>query len=543
MNTRIETLSEWIAGFHLNDAPERVTEMARLEVLDCLASICAGYRSVAGRKIYRALEAFSGGEGIYTILPTGEKWPLENTIYLHSALINTLELDNFSYMGHLSESAFPVALAIAEKTGASDQDFLESFICAQEVSGRMGAYMASGRLQGHMRSFLHRIAAAVATVKLYRCPPDIIAHAISIALSSPEMPMFPASFSPDTKITCVSSATVEGVRSAFLAMQGFEGTRDIIEHPAGFIKVFSNLNHVPDFWKSLGKTWVMDTLSFKYYSSCGYSQGPVNAVLQALGGRKARMEDIRSVHLHSPVLTVVMEAFSKPHHGSGLTPVNINFSTKRSASAAILFGSLDGNFWADGQDVQYHDRISALCEKVTIHHHWKHTIEMILGMDACLEHAGYPVLFDIGGSDSTLKYLKTAYQNRTIFHLSEFREFLRMPRGYARYLMLRAMKSYIARLGLTNRKSFESDLSKMKFRIGTTAEIIMNSGEVLKGFCDVPKGFAGDPDQAARVHEKYERECIPVWGEEKTKGMLLQVMSKGLPLIPSFLEQGDAHKY
>jgi 2-methylcitrate dehydratase PrpD len=529
LKTQIETLSQWIEAFSIKAVPHPTREQAKLQVLDCVAAISAGYRSAGGKKIYNALKKLSPFEGEHCVLPTGEKWSLESAVYLHAALINSLELDNFCYMGHLSESAFPVALAISEKKNASNDDFLASLICAQEVSGRLGAYMAAGPLQGHMRSFIHRVGAAVAVIKLYKCPSEIIANAIAISLSCPELPMFPTSFSPETKINCVSSATVEGMRSAFLAMEGFKGTTDIIEHPAGFVKSFSHLDHIPDFWKSLGKTWSMDSLSFKFYSSCAYSQGPVNAVLNAIQPNKILPENILAIHLYSPILTVVMEEFSKPHHHSGLNPVNINFSTKRSVSAAVLYGELDGNFFADSNDEKYYGQIISLSKKVFIHHSWKHTIEMIMGMDACLENAGYPGVFDIGTSDRTLKHLKKVYKNRTIFQLSEFKEFFKLSKGYLWYLVKRVLKSYGGKLGLSQLKSFEKDLSKLEFRIGTTAEIHTKSGEILKGVCNVPKGFAGDTNKRLRVIEKFERECDPIYGQENTALLLQQVLNAGFP--------------
>ncbi|MGE5106223.1 MAG: MmgE/PrpD family protein [Sphingobacteriales bacterium] len=531
MKTQIELLSEWVEQFSIGTVPGYTLEQAKLQVLDCVASISAGFRCAPGQKIYSALKEFSSSEGDHCILPTGESWSLENAVYLHASLINTLELDNFCYMGHLSESAFPVALAITEKTKSSNEAFLESLICAQEVSGRLGAYLASGPLQGHMRSFIHRIGAAVAAVKLYNCPSKIVANAIAISLSSPELPMFPTSFSPETKITCVSSATVEGMRSAFLAMKGFEASLDIIEHPAGFVKNFSRLNHIPDFWKSLGKTWTMDAISFKYYSSCGYSQGPVNAVLNAIESKNISSKEISAIHLHSPILTVVMEEFSIPHYQSGLNQVNINFSTKRSVSAAILYRGLDGSFFANHNDEMYHEEIINLSKKVFIHHSWKHTIEMIMGMDACLENAGYPGVFDTGTSDKTLNHLKKVYKNRTLFELSELKEFLSLPKGYLPYLIKRVLKSYAGKKGLSRLKSFETDLSKLQFRAGTSAEIHFNTGEILNGECDVPKGFAGDPGKKYRVIEKFERECSPVYGAEKTAILMNEILAGGFPKL------------
>ncbi|MGC3946021.1 MAG: MmgE/PrpD family protein [Chryseolinea sp.] len=438
-------------------------------------------------------------------------------------------MDNFSYMGHLSQSAFPVAYAITEKRGASGIEFLESFICSQEVSGRLSAHLASGPLQGHMLSFIHRVGAAVATVKLYRCKREVIANAISIAISAPEHPMFPSSFSPDTKVTCVSGAAVEGMRSAFLAMEGLQGTLDIIEHPAGFIRSFSSLSIVPDIWGTLGKTWVMDSVSFKYYASCGYSQGPVNAVLNAIGPNSVLPHDIKSIHLHCPILTVVMENFSTPHYRSGLSVVNINFSSKRSVSAAIIYQGLDGSFFANSNDELHYDAIDQLSRKVFIHHSWKHTLDMIMGMDACLEHAGYPGVFDTGTSDKTLKKLRAVYRNRTLFSKVELVQLMNLPGGYLRYLLRRMWRSLVGKMGWSDKSSREVDLSKLKFAIGTSAELLLSNGTVLKGTCDIPKGFAGDPCKRVRVLEKFERECYPVYGPDRSKEILKDIMDFGFP--------------
>ncbi len=529
MKTQIESLSEWIEKFTLEAVPEYTREQAKLQVLDCFASISAGFRCAPGQKIYRALKELSSVKGDHTILPTGESWTLENAVYLHASLINALELDNFPYMGHTSESAFSVALAITEKTKATNEAFLESLICAQEVSGRLGAYMAAGKLQGHMRSFIHRVGAAVATVKLYKCSSGIIAHAIAISLSSPELPMIPGSFSPDTKITCVSSATVEGMRSAFLAMNGFEGSLDIIEHPAGFVKTFSSLRHMPDFWQTLGKTWCMDSISFKFYSSCAHSQGPVNAVLDAIGSKDISEKDISAIHLYCPLLTVVMEEFSIPHYQSGLSQVNINFSTKRSVSAAILYKGLGGDFFADHNDQKYHGEINKLSEKVFIHHSWKYTIEMMKGLDASLENAGYPGVLDTGNSEKSLKYFKKVYKSRTLFEASKLSEFLKLPNGYFSYLIKRVLRSFKGKYGFSKLRSAESDLSKLQIRIGTEATIHFHSGEILTGTCDIPRGFAGDPDKKSRVLEKFERECKPIFGPEITARLLGEILAGGLP--------------
>ncbi|WP_332910530.1 MmgE/PrpD family protein [Algoriphagus boritolerans] len=284
--------------------------------------------------------------GDILILSTGELWCLKDSVYYHSAMINALEMDNFSFMGHLSQSAFSTAWAMAYRNNISFENFLLASIVAQEVSGRLSAYLSSGPLQGHMRSFIHRVAGAVVVTKIYGCEASVIANAIAIALSGPEFYMIPSSFSADTKVTSTSSATIEGINSGFLAMEGATGALDILEHPAGFVAMFSYLNFVPEFWRKIGSTWVMESISFKYYASCGYAQGPVNAAL-SLKKRYPRIEldEIEEIDVYTPLLSVVLENFSIPHYRSGLTQVNVNFSTKRSLALAILYGEPNGDFF------------------------------------------------------------------------------------------------------------------------------------------------------------------------------------------------------
>ena len=97
------------------------------------------------------------------------------------------------------------------------------------------------------------------------------------------------------------------------------------------------------------------------------------------------------------------------------------------------------------------------------------------------------------------------------------------------YLIKRVVKSYAGKHGLSKLRSFEIDLSKLQFRIGTTAAIHRNNGEILTGDCDIPMGFAGDPDKNKRVIEKFERECQPVYGKDNTAFLLQEIITNGLP--------------
>lgn len=513
--TQIERVSKWIEKVTYNDLPKEVVALANLQSMDCIAAICAGHRSHIGQKIYQGFKR-KNETGDVLILSTGESWSLKDSVYYHAAMINALEMDNFSFMGHLSQSAFSTAWALAYRNKTSHEDFLLASIAAQEVSGRLSAYLSTGPLQGHMRSFIHRVASAIVVTKIHGCEASVIANAIAIALSGPEFYMIPSSFSADTKVTSTSSATIEGINSGFLAMVGATGALDILEHPAGFVAMFSYLNFVPDFWKKIGSTWVMESISFKYYASCGYAQGPVNAAL-SLKKRYPSivLDDIEKVVVHTPLLSVVLENFSVPHYKSGLTQVNVNFSTKRSLALAILYGEPNGDFFGHPELEARYGVIEELAQKIQIRHSWRLTIEMIKGFDKSINFPGYPGVFGMSDSQKALKRTKQVYQNRSLFEWHDLTQLAKLPKGYFRYLFLRYFNSVKGKYVYKSKKSHEQDLSKMEFKIGAEVIIRFKNGSMIRDSCEIPKGFAGDKNKFNAVNEKFDRETFPVLGEEK----------------------------
>ncbi len=225
--TQIERVSDWITGLKYEDIPERIILLAKLQILDCLSAICAGSRSTAGVRLKSSLMRTESG-GNCTLLPGGEKWSLDNVLFHHASLINTLELDHFIYMGHIGQSTVSSSLSVGEMYNRDGRDILTALIAADEVSGRMGAHLFSGPLQGHMRSFIHRSGGATVISKLLGFDQKTTSKALAISLSMPELPLYPACFSPDTKVICPGPPTVEGVKAAFMAESGLYGTVDVI---------------------------------------------------------------------------------------------------------------------------------------------------------------------------------------------------------------------------------------------------------------------------------------------------------------------------
>lgn len=531
--TQIEFVSEWVSQLKYEHIPDSVIDMAKLQVMDAMAAIFAGSASTVGCSIYKGLlNTESGGD--CTVIPHGNKWSLANTVYYHSAMINALELDNYSFLGHFGQSAISTSLAVGEILDSTGEEFLVAMIAAQEAGGRFSAHLVSGPHQGHMRAFVHRVCAVIATSKLYRLERPVIARALAIALSMPEFPLYPASFSAETKVICTSSATVEGIRAVMLAKEGFEGALDIIEHPVGFLTFFSYMKDTPDIWEHIGKSWVMLTLSFKNYASCAYAQGSVTAANQIKKSKEFDVAEIEKIEIRAPIVSVVMEKFSRPHYGADLTPVNTHFSTQRSVAATLLFGEMTGQFYKAGNFEEKASEIKSLSDKTILIHDWQLTIDMIKALDSGLAGAGNPGVMSFGAAGAALSNFKKAFGSRPLLQLSDIPLLFKISPADRNYFLKRLWRAhrnkllYFDRLK-NNLRSHEGDLAKMEFSIGGHVKVIFKNGEKMEGHCKIPAGFAGDPNRKEVVINKYFREANPVIGEDKSNSLFKLIAS--LPSI------------
>jgi 2-methylcitrate dehydratase PrpD len=527
--TQIERVSKWIVSLRHTNIPEEVLFLAKLQLLDCLSAICAGSRSDVGVRLKAALLKTESG-GPCTLLPDGEKWSLNNVLYYHASMINALELDHFLYMGHVGQSTVSSTLSIGELYNLSGYDMLLALIASDEVSGRIAAHLFSGPLQGHMRSFIHRSAGATAVAKLLGFNLRCTANALAISLSMPELPLYPSCFSPDTKVICPASPTVEGVKAAFMAEAGMDGPLDIIENPAGFLAYFSYADRVVDIWRWIGESWNLYTLCVKNFATCGYAQGPVTAAINLKKAHVFSTEEIESIKIYAPLSTLVMEKFSKFHYGSSATPVNTHFSTIRSVSAALAYGEITGDFYRYGNFENRVDTIMALSKKGKLFHDWPMTINLVKKIDCGLVNAGKYGFLCLRSSEKTLGRFKKAFGSPSLFRWSDIREIADIPFSDQLYFIKRYLNAFSGNYGkkelyahADKSYSHEGDLRRMTFPMSGRVEVLLKNGKKLMGECTIPSGY--NPEEREQtIRTKYLRETIPVWGERKALDIMKIVL-------------------
>jgi 2-methylcitrate dehydratase PrpD len=520
MQTQIQRVSNWITNLRYEDIPGQILFLAKLQLLDSLAAICAGSRSTVGVKLKNALAKIESG-GSCTLFPGGEKWSLDNVLLYHASMINALELDHFTYMGHIGQSTISSVLSIGELYNLQGRDLLVALIAADEVSARMGAHLFSGPLQGHMRSFIHRSGGATAVSKLLAFDEKITARALAISLSMPELPLYPACFSPDTKVICPGPPTVEGVKAAFMAQAGMDGPLDVVENPAGFLAYFSYANKFVDIWRWIGESWTLYTLCAKYYATCGYAQGPVTAAINLKKSNDFSPNEIDRINIYAPMSTLIMEKFSKFHYGSSITPVNTHFSTIRSVAAALLYGELTGDFYACNSFERKADSILTLSGKGDLFHDWSMTINLVKKIDSGLVNAGKYGFLCLRSSEKTLGRFKKDFGSRSLFSWRDIKEITNIPFNDQLYFLNRYFMAFSGKYGRNkmydnaeNSYSHEGDLSKMTFPMSGRVEVVLRNRKKIESTCTIPSGYNPE-ERDLTIRNKYLRESIPVWGEKK----------------------------
>jgi 2-methylcitrate dehydratase PrpD len=516
--TQLERAAAWVHGLSMNDVPRDVLSLARAQQMDILASLAAGARTQVGRAILRALDAADGertSDQLVTSLPDGQRRPLLDAVYLHATLANALELDDFVFAGHTGQAAVGVPLALGQTTRATGEAALLAQVAANEIAGRLGAVMTTGPQHGHMKAYLHRLAATVAASRLLRLEERQIAIAMAIALSAPEFPLFHAAWSPDTKALCTGDPIVAGVRAAYLAAAGVGAALDIVEHAVGLVTSLSDNIRAPEIWQTLGKTWSLQAICFKPLAACAYAAAAAVAAGRLVEGFGAgwEAERVRDVEVRSTVLSVTMEGFSRPHEPDLITPSNTNFSTRRTVALTLLAGRPPTgiSFTPEVFD-PVAVAVGQLGARVRLTHHWPYTIGLLRGVDAAIDHPGRPGIYGMAEAHGTMARFRAAFGTPAALGFSDVPALLQLPRTDRSYLLRRYAVGLRARLPFTSAAararyaSRETDLSRMSLRFAAAVKVRLDDGRTLSEEVQLPPGFAGSDGREDIAEGKLVRE-------------------------------------
>ena len=248
-----------------------------------------------------------------------------------------LEMDEGNRLGggHAAIHVIPPALAVAEETGASGRQFLESVIAAYEVTSRVGTGTVV-KSEVHSHGTWGTVGAAVAVAKLMELGVAETREAINIAAS-----MSPA----NTWTPCIEGATVrnlypgrsamQGIMAANLVQCGFTGLKD------GPADVYGSLlgngfdaDAVVEGLGVRGSLRIQQNY-FKLHACCLYNHHALDGMQHIMRRGEFGASEVKSIDVVAPPLATIMTDPAPPNM------LAAKFSLPYALAASVTYGATD----------------------------------------------------------------------------------------------------------------------------------------------------------------------------------------------------------
>ncbi len=315
MGTKAENMADWILSLKYSQIPEKVIKIAKQQLLGMIGACYAGSATNGGEILLNTIKSYDSNPEA-TILPSGVRTSALNALYTNAAFSMALDYDDYLGTVHTGTSSYSVPLAIGEQLDISGKEYLSSLVIGNEIEGRIGlAIYPPG--EGQQQSFIHAAGGAAIAGKLIGLSKREIANAFGIALYQSVVTIPVGFWGPHSKMLTSSIPARIGVEAAYLAKNGFTGSKYIFEDPQGFCKYTSETNFERVIDSDLGSAWMTESISFKIYPGCAYVDSIADAIFKILetvkkAGKTLDYNEIESIKISNSLLSAMMDDMSRP---------------------------------------------------------------------------------------------------------------------------------------------------------------------------------------------------------------------------------------
>lgn len=270
-----KALAEFVVRTRWEDIPEAVRHEAKRSLVNFFACALAGCRDPALIAAGKVFARFSSSQEC-TIIGRPERTDL-----LHAAALNAMAANVFDYddthlptIIHPTAPVAPALFALAETRTMSGQDLLLAFILGVEVECRLGNAISPWHYQRgwHITSTCGVFGAAAAVAKVLGL--DATRTLWTLGNASAQACGLVETLGTASKSMGVGNAASNGLLSAMLAAEGFEGPPHPLEGARGLLRVMGDKPDFDSIVKDLGETWEIQKNTYKPYP-CGVVLNPV----------------------------------------------------------------------------------------------------------------------------------------------------------------------------------------------------------------------------------------------------------------------------
>lgn len=293
MNTS-QLLCQNVHANRWENIAQNVRHEAKRSLLNYLAVGFAGAHDPTIEKLVQTYTKFSANQSASMI---GRS---ERTDILNAAALNAMSANVFDYDDtHLRTVIHPTApiaaalLAYAEVNQVSGRDFLQALILGMEVECRLGNAISPYHYNRgwHITSTCGALGAAIAIGWLLRLTPTQLNWALGGAAN--QACGIVETLGTMAKSLSVGNAARNGMLSALLAAQNFDGPLAPLDGVRGFLNVMGENPDLAGINAQFGEHWEMALNTYKPYP-CGIVLNPVIEACLLLSARQDVAQNLKT---------------------------------------------------------------------------------------------------------------------------------------------------------------------------------------------------------------------------------------------------------
>ncbi|MCP4316868.1 MAG: MmgE/PrpD family protein [Hyphomicrobiales bacterium] len=263
-------ITQFATAMQAGEMPASALHIMRLSLLDWTSVAIAGRNEPVSRTV-RALVESEGGGPEATIIGSGMMVPARAAALTNGTTSHAIDYDDthFIHIGHTSVVVISAALALAQKTGATGEEFLNAALIGVETACRIGDWLGRSHYQKgfHQTATSGAFGAAMASARLLGLDAGKARHALAIA--STRASGLKSQFGTMGKPYNAGIAASNGVEAALLASAGFVSRPDGLECLQGFADTHAGENGDPtSALAGLGKEFIFEHVQHKFHACC-----------------------------------------------------------------------------------------------------------------------------------------------------------------------------------------------------------------------------------------------------------------------------------
>jgi 2-methylcitrate dehydratase PrpD len=270
-----ESLARFIVTTRWGDIPPEVQHQAKRSFMNFFAVALAGCRTAPVETALRSLAEFSGGRQA-SVVGRAERVDALSAAFLNAAAANVHDYcdTHLRTVIHPTAPVAPAMLALAELRRKSGAELLLAFILGNEIQARIGLAISPSHYNRgwHITSTCGVFGAAAGAGKLAGLDERRMVWAFGAAAT--QSAGLCECLGTAAKSLSVGNAARNGLWSALLAENGFDGPPEPLAGVQGFYHALAEAPDLSRITDGLGESWEIMATSYKPYP-CGFVIHPV----------------------------------------------------------------------------------------------------------------------------------------------------------------------------------------------------------------------------------------------------------------------------